>query len=162
MSSLLNTPMCCLSDSAKPQSAESAHTKGSVISGLAFSPDGSQLASRSSDGTVKRESGDIEHVRPRMTRLLLAVWDSRTLKKPIATASDLPSLNPESNIIFSPDGSYILTGTAGSQAGVLEGSAEAERIKEGASLGQGKVVILLRKDLSVFRKLGMLAQRRAS
>lgn len=38
------------------QSAENAHTKGSTISGLAFSPDGTQLVSRSSDGTVKRKA----------------------------------------------------------------------------------------------------------
>lgn len=84
----------------------------------------------------------------------MPVWVTRTLKKPIAVATDMPSLNPETNVIFSPDGAFVLTGTAGSQAGVLEGSAEAERLKDGASYGSGKVVILNSKDLSVVRKLG--------
>lgn len=38
------------------QSAEKAHEKGTVTSGLVFSADGKQLASRGGDGTVKRES----------------------------------------------------------------------------------------------------------
>lgn len=83
-----------------------------------------------------------------------AVWTTRTLKKPIATATDLPSLNPETNIIFSPDGAFVLTGTAGAQAGVLEGSAEAERLKDGASYGNGKVVVLNSNNLSLVKKLG--------
>ena len=68
---------------------------------------------------------------------------------------DLPSLNPEANLVFSPDEKYILTGTAGSHAGVLAGAAEEEKAKELEKNGGvgGKVVVLRREGLDVVRSL---------
>lgn len=41
---------------ARPdRSAETAHEKGQEITGVAFSPDGKKLVSRSMDETVKRK-----------------------------------------------------------------------------------------------------------
>ncbi|ORY54604.1 WD40-repeat-containing domain protein [Leucosporidium creatinivorum] len=122
---------------ARPNaSAEKAHEKGTITSSLVFSTDGRQLASRGGDGTVK-------------------LWDTRTLKKPLFTATDLPSLNAETNLVFSPDERYILTGTAGAQAGVLAGTADEEKLREATSAtGRGgKVVVLRREGLEVVRSL---------
>jgi hypothetical protein len=38
------------------------------------------------------------------------VWDLRNAKKPINTAYNLDIVNPEANVIFSPDEKLILTG----------------------------------------------------
>lgn len=42
--------------------------------------------------------------------LFYVVWDTRSLRKPLFTASFLPNAYPETNIIFSPDDKTILTG----------------------------------------------------
>lgn len=84
------------------------------------------------------------------------VWSSKSLKKPIAVAESLPSLNSETNVTFSPDGQYILTGIAGMKAGVLAGGSEEERATELAQtggLGKGSVVLLSSQDLHVVRKI---------
>lgn len=84
------------------------------------------------------------------------VWDVKAFKKPLYTATDLPSLNPETNIIFSPDGRYLLTGTAGAHAGVLVGTAEEEKAREAVGAGGGKVVVLRREGLGRVRTLSTL------
>lgn len=38
------------------------------------------------------------------------VWDLRNAKKPVKTAYNLDIVNPEANVIFSPDEKLILTG----------------------------------------------------
>ena len=83
------------------------------------------------------------------------VWDTRTLKKPLFVAENLPSQNPETNLIFSPDEKFLLTGTAGAQAGVLAGAADEERAREAKASGKegGKVVVLRRDGLEVVRSL---------
>lgn len=80
------------------------------------------------------------------------------MKKPLFTATDLPSINAETNLIFSPDERYILTGTAGAQAGVLAGTADEEKLREAKSeAGKGGKVVVLRKEgLEVVRTLGEL------
>lgn len=40
------------------------------------------------------------------------VWDLRNVKTPLKTAYNLDIVNPEANVIFSPDEKLILTGTA--------------------------------------------------
>lgn len=123
------------SNFARPNSTvENAHEKGTITSSIVFSSDNRQLASRGGDGTVK-------------------LWDTKAFKKPLFVASGLPSLNAETNVIFSPDEKYILTGTAGSHAGVLAGQAEEEKAKEFAGGEGGKVVVLRRDGLGVVRTL---------
>lgn len=40
------------------------------------------------------------------------MWDLRNAKKPVKTAFNLDIVNPEANVIFSPDEKLIVTGTA--------------------------------------------------
>ena len=73
------------------------------------------------------------------------VWNPKSLKKPLSTITSLPSLNSETSLTFSPDGKYLLTGTAGSKAGVLPGNAEEMKAAElEKELGQrmGQVVVI--------------------
>lgn len=73
------------------------------------------------------------------------VWNPKSLKKPLSVLDSLPSLNSETSLAFSPDGKYLLTGTAGSKAGVLPGNAEEAKAAElERELGQrmGEVVVI--------------------
>ncbi|KWU46074.1 WD40 repeat-like protein, partial [Rhodotorula sp. JG-1b] len=103
---------------------EGAHEKGTVTSSIAYSPDGTQLATRGGDGTVK-------------------LWNAKSLKKPIATASALPSLNQETNVTFSPNGDYVLTGTA------------ANELASAGGIGAGQLVVLSSHDLRVVKKIAI-------
>jgi len=77
----------------------------------------------------------------------ILVWDARHFKKPVAVASDLSSLNPETNVIFSPDERYILTGTAGPQAGIVAGKQVETRGKPG-----GRIVVMERDTLNIVKE----------
>jgi WD repeat-containing protein 70 len=82
---------------------EAAHMVGSEISSLSFTLDSCRLLSRSTDDSLK-------------------LWDLRSLTKPIAVACDLPTVYAESNAVFSPTESVIITGTSvkkGEGAGYL-------------------------------------------
>ncbi|GAA5848088.1 hypothetical protein JCM3766R1_006402 [Sporobolomyces carnicolor] len=105
---------------------DKAHDKGTITSAIVFSKDGKYLATRGGDGTVK-------------------LWNPKSLKKPLSVLDSLPSLNSETSLAFSPDGKYLLTGTAGSKAGVLPGNAEEAKAAElERELGQrmGEVVVI--------------------
>ncbi|BGP50318.1 hypothetical protein JCM10450v2_006237 [Rhodotorula kratochvilovae] len=118
-------------------SCEGAHEKGTTTSSIVFSPDGKFLVTRGGDGTLK-------------------LWNPKALKKPLATASGLPTLNSETNAVFSPDGRYVLTGTAGARAGVLAGGVEEERAKElEGALGSkmGRVVVFRTEGLERVREV---------
>ncbi|GAA6031509.1 hypothetical protein JCM8097_006490 [Rhodosporidiobolus ruineniae] len=114
-------------------SNEKAHEEGSWTGGVAWSPDGRYLVTRGGDGTVK-------------------LWNPKSLKTPLHTASSLPSLNQETNIIFSPSGRYILTGTAGSKAGVVQGTSAADEAGNGIREG-GKVVVFETEGLRKVREI---------
>lgn len=43
------------------------------------------------------------------------VWDSRKIRKPIAVAENLDNLYSETNVIFSPDDKWVVTGLPGRQ-----------------------------------------------
>ena len=68
-----------------------AHSNGSEISCLSFSYLGHMLATRSCDDTLK-------------------LWDLRSFKQPLFTASDLFSRYDTTDCMFSPDDSMIITG----------------------------------------------------
>ncbi|KAI0343895.1 WD40 repeat-like protein [Trametopsis cervina] len=77
---------------------EGAHTKGSEVGSMVFSVDGRTVLTRGGDDTVK-------------------LWDLRAFKKPLATRSDLTTLYPTTNAIFSPNDRYILTGAGATAKG---------------------------------------------
>ncbi|GJJ70250.1 hypothetical protein EMPS_02599 [Entomortierella parvispora] len=98
---------------------ENAHARGSDTSSILFSRDSQRMVTRGGDDTVK-------------------LWDMRNLKHPMFIAEDVPSLNSESNVIFSPDERLILTGT-----GVKKNE------------GYGKVVMMNSENLEVVRTVSV-------
>ncbi|KAI8100192.1 WD40-repeat-containing domain protein [Halteromyces radiatus] len=94
-----------------------AHQKHSETSSLLFSRDNFTMVSRGGDETVK-------------------VWDIRHTKKPVNTQYNLDIVNPEANVIFSPDERLILTGTACPKG-----------------QGHGKLVMMDRQTLEIRRTM---------
>lgn len=80
-----------------------AHAPDQGASSVALSPDGHTLASRGNDDTVK-------------------LWDLRHLRKPLAEHTDLPSGSEYTNILWSPNGKQVLTGTASVPGGSMHTS----------------------------------------
>eukprot|EP00457_Paulinella_chromatophora_P003884 gb/GEZN01003892.1/.p1 GENE.gb/GEZN01003892.1/~~gb/GEZN01003892.1/.p1 ORF type:complete len:540 (+),score=68.59 gb/GEZN01003892.1/:180-1622(+) len=75
-----------------------AHTPLSETSCLKFGPDQNRLLSRGADSTVK-------------------VWDLRQFKEPLKVLENLPNEYPQLDVLFSPNDSIILTGTANRKEG---------------------------------------------
>ncbi|KAI5123581.1 hypothetical protein M0805_003399 [Coniferiporia weirii] len=100
-------------------SIEGAHTKGTETGSIVFSLDGRTVLSRGGDDTVK-------------------LWDLRSFRRPIATRSNITTLYPTTNAVFSPDENYIVTGSGSITKG-----------------GKGKLLFLRRGDLELERELGM-------
>ncbi|RDD44206.1 WD repeat-containing protein 70 [Trichoplax sp. H2] len=70
-----------------------AHANGSDISSISFRASGQVLASRACDDTLK-------------------VWDVRSTKKPLFVANDLVNLYSMTSCLFSPDETFLATGTS--------------------------------------------------
>ncbi|XP_076876885.1 WD repeat-containing protein 70 [Brachyhypopomus gauderio] len=70
-----------------------AHVPGSDTSSLVFSYDGTTLASRGGDDTLK-------------------TWDIRNFRKPLNVATGLTSYFPMTDCCFSPDDKLLVTGTS--------------------------------------------------
>ncbi|TFY72638.1 hypothetical protein EVG20_g378 [Dentipellis fragilis] len=96
---------------------DGAHTKGTETGSMVFSVDGHTLVTRGGDDTVK-------------------IWDLRSFKKPVATRSNILTLYPTTNAIFSPDNRYIVTGAGAPSKG-----------------GKGSLLFLNRNDLEVEKEL---------
>ncbi|KAJ3828487.1 hypothetical protein F5880DRAFT_1608389 [Lentinula raphanica] len=79
-------------------SIEGAHVKGTETGSMVFSVDGRTVLTRGGDDTVK-------------------LWDLRAFKKPLLTRSELPTLYPNTNAIFSPDDKYVVTGAGATVKG---------------------------------------------
>lgn len=84
--------------SSPNSSIQAAHEKGTDISSVVFSSNGNTLASRGTDHTLK-------------------LWDVRMFKKPFAERKDLQNNYSQTNIIFSPDSSTLLTGVSSTTTG---------------------------------------------
>ena len=84
----------------KPDLAlDTAHMSGGSPSCITFSNDGYTLVTRAMDGDLIFYELDT-----------LKLWDMRKFTAPIATQSNLINLFEESNVIYSPDYKYIITG----------------------------------------------------
>jgi WD40 repeat protein len=133
------------SNLARPdRSCDTAHTKDTETTGIAWSPDGTRLATRGGDDTVKCES---------LFALVLlfqwadlVVWDPKSMRKPLAVAEGMGNIYPETNLTYSPDGKSILTGLPGRKE--IKGAlvflsaldlSEQRRI----AIGEGSVVRVL-------------------
>ncbi|NXN93475.1 WDR70 protein, partial [Rhinopomastus cyanomelas] len=75
-----------------------AHAPGTDISCLTFSYDGTVLASRGGDDTLK-------------------IWDIRQFKQPLNSVEGLPSFFPMTDCCFSPDDKILVTGTSVKKGG---------------------------------------------
>ncbi|WWC93073.1 uncharacterized protein L201_008038 [Kwoniella dendrophila CBS 6074] len=113
------------SNFARPKySNENAHAKNTETTGVVFSRDGQRVATRGGDDTVK-------------------LWDIRNIRKPIAIATGLDNLYPETNIIFSPDEKSILTGIAapkGQKGGLVFLNSQDLKEERRIAIGEGSVV----------------------
>lgn len=113
---------------------EGAHERNSDISSISFTKDGRTLASRGCDGTVK-------------------LWDVRNFRKPLAERKGLLNSFAQTNVIFSPDDNFVLTGT----------SSERAHDDENGDLGSitkpGSIQVLSRSDLSTLQTVDMKDDR---
>src|SRR5690349_14124764 len=66
---------------------------GAIMTSVCFSRSNTLLATRAMDDTLK-------------------LWDLRNLKKPLHTALNLTNFFEETDVCFSPNDRYILTGTS--------------------------------------------------
>ncbi|KDN39590.1 hypothetical protein RSAG8_08746, partial [Rhizoctonia solani AG-8 WAC10335] len=108
-------------------SIEGAHVKDTETGSVTFAFDGHTVLTRGGDDTVK-------------------LWDTRSFKKPVTTATDVPTLYPGTSAIFSPDEKYIVTGAAavpGRQPGRLlfmrrDGASGENELKPARSVVLGE------------------------
>jgi len=117
---------------ARPNhSVEGAHRHGTSTSSIVWSRDNRHFATRGGmgDDTVK-------------------LWDARAFKKPLAVHEDLPSASAQTNVIFSSDEQYLLTGTAGSAPPEEDGGHSSPSRRGSKS---GEIVVLSRENLSRVR-----------
>lgn len=66
------------------------------------------------------------------------VWDLRSFKKPLATRSEVATLYPNTNAIFSPDDKFVLTGAGASAKG-----------------GQGALLFMEKDNLEIVKTLAV-------
>ncbi|CCO26729.1 WD repeat-containing protein 70 [Rhizoctonia solani AG-1 IB] len=119
-------------------SIEGAHVKDTETGSVTFALDGHTVLTRGGDDTVK-------------------LWDTRSFKKPVTTATDVPTLYPGTSAIFSPDEKYIVTGAAaipGRQPGRLlfmprDGASGENGLKPARSVILGEKVLASLSDGSV-------------
>ncbi|KAF9582544.1 hypothetical protein BGW38_000082 [Lunasporangiospora selenospora] len=83
-------------------------------------------------------------------KLIAGVWDTRNLKHPLVIAEDIPSLNSEANVIFSPDERLILTGTGVRKSEgfgkIMMFNSENLEVTRTVSVSQSSVVRVLWHD----------------
>ena len=64
------------------------------------------------------------------------MWDIRSFKKPLVTRSEVGTLYPHTNAVFSPDDKFVVTGAAATSKG-----------------GKGKLLFLEKNGLEVAKQL---------
>ncbi|KAG5341378.1 hypothetical protein C0989_011089 [Termitomyces sp. Mn162] len=94
---------------------EGAHVKGTETGSMIFSVDGHTVLTRGGDDTVKCALRFVSY-NSNINREFV-VWDLRAFKKPLATRSELATLYPHTNAMFSPDDKHIITGAGATAKG---------------------------------------------
>jgi hypothetical protein len=80
------------------------------------------------------------------SRTAVTVWDMRSFRHPLSTASSLPNQYSETNIIFSPDDRHLLTGVSQRPGGEKKSGEFVVLAKEGleverrVDVGQGSIL----------------------
>ncbi|WFD42118.1 hypothetical protein MPSI1_000756 [Malassezia psittaci] len=109
-------------------SIERAHAVNEGASCIAIASDNTTIATRGNDDTVK-------------------VWDLRQLKSPLASRENVPIGSEHSDIVFSPNGQQVITGTAAVPAAArLTSTPDAldDLLSE-----WGQIAVFSRDDLSL-------------
>jgi WD40 repeat protein len=112
---------------------QAAHVKGTEIGSLVFSVDGNTVLTRGGDHTVKRKFYVCFCA---VCSPFFLVWDIRSIKRAVATRSEIPALYPSTNAIFSPDNKYVVTGAGGTEKD-----------------NYGELLIMSRENLEVVKQL---------
>lgn len=73
-----------------------------------------------------------------LTLRVLTVWDLRSFKKPVSVKSEMTTLYPQTNAIFSPDDKYVVTGVGTNSKG-----------------GHGKLLFMNKNSLEVVKELAV-------
>jgi len=68
--------------------------------------------------------------------LVFSVWDLRSFKKPVSVKTEMMTLYPQTNAIFSPDDKYVVTGVGATSKG-----------------GHGKLLFMSKDSLEVVQEL---------
>lgn len=97
------------------------HSANSFVSCIEPSYDSKIIATRGGDHTVK-------------------TWEIRNLKKPLAEAHDLPNRFQMTNLMFSPNDKYIITGTS-------------TKVEERQDDDFGRLVVLERESLKIIHEI---------
>lgn len=108
-------------------SLERAHTKDAGATSIAVASDNVTMATRGYDDTVK-------------------LWDLRHLRKPVGVQDKVPCGSEHADILFSPDGQHIVTGTA-SVPRAPNGATALDAPKDVQS-DWGQVAVYSRTDLA--------------
>lgn len=97
-----------------------AHIRDAWTSGLDISADGRLVVTRGGDDTIKSTFEELRIVFDIANAYILA-WDTRKFKSPVATVAhtSTSSQHPTSSIRFSPNSSYIITGSESGQLHIL-------------------------------------------
>lgn len=66
------------------------------------------------------------------------MWDLRSFKKPVTVKTEMTTLYPQTNAIFSPDDKYVVTGVGASAKG-----------------GHGKLLFMSKDSLEVVKELAV-------
>ena len=114
---------------------ENAHVKNTETGSLLFSVDDKTILSRGGDDTVKCRSSLSSYD---WSLTSFAVWDLRSIRKPLAVRSNVTTLYPTTNAVFSPDEKFVVTGCGASEKG-----------------GRGRLLFLRRENLDIEREIEM-------
>ncbi|PGH20370.1 hypothetical protein AJ80_03638 [Polytolypa hystricis UAMH7299] len=110
---------------------QEAHTRDSWTSGLDISSDGRLVVSKGGDDTIK-------------------LWDTRKFKQPITTVAhtSVSKYYPTSNILFSPNGANVITGTDTGDLLILNPATLKPELTTAVTPGSPLITVLWHEKLN--------------